>query len=278
MAFRKHLSIGNISSILGIVSFIIAAITLSKEHLHLVTSTILFPFTEKLNPGIEGSRFIHWLVITLALIIYILFFTGMMKLLMKRGKQQHPHIICQEEIAVMLDSIDASSELDINEKILKFMNTFDKEVANIFQLDPDVLKSLWVFQLKSEEYALYFDNDPAYTVEEDEKSYLMIVDLDEKSEPSEEEKRIIQWALRQPNPQFWDDRIKENFKGKHREFVFVRNYGDFRLGYAILFKEEGKITKQKLEHFESASSYLMLLGKIDNLTTKMIQYLLEKVV
>jgi hypothetical protein len=277
MAFHKHMNMANVSSVLGIISFIILVVTLSKEHLHQVTSAVLFPFTEKLNPGPDGSKFAHWLAISCALAIYSLFIYGIVQIF-KRKHVVESTIICQDEIAAMLDALDTGKGKEINEKILEFMIKFDEEVANIFDITKKEMKSLWVFQMEKEEYVQYFPENANGTYEPNEKSYLIIVDLNNKSMPTEEEKRIIQWALRQPNPQFWDDRIERNFKGEHREFVFVRNYGEFRLGYAILFKEQKRITEKKLLQFQSASSYLMLLGKIDNLTTKMIKYLLEKVV
>jgi hypothetical protein len=278
MAFRKHFTVTNVSSVLGIISFVILAITLPKKDLNHLTSIMLLPLTEKLNPGITGTRFSHWVVISSSLLFYILVITAFMKAFFHKHKTKSSPLICQEEIAAMLDAIDVSSNLNINEKILAFMKTFDEEVANIFGMEKEELKSLWVFQINEDEMVQLLEEDSKKLYEHEQKSFLMIVDLDDQSMPSAEEKRIIQWALQQPNPQFWDDRIMRNFKGEYREFVFVRNYGEFRLGYAILLKEHGLITEEKLEQFQSASSYLMLLGKIDNLTSKMITYILKKVV
>ncbi|MRG87427.1 hypothetical protein [Salinibacillus xinjiangensis] len=278
MELRKYLNVTYISSVLGIVSFVILAITLSKEHLNQVTSIVLFPFSERLQPGLISSRFSHWFAITCALILYILLIKGIIALFQTKKVSTYPEMICQEEIAVMLDAVDSDDDVHINEKMLAFMNQFDESVANIFQVDKSDLKSLWVLQMDQDEYisSIKKENDEIY--QSNHKSYLMIVNLNEHLKPTEEDKRIIRWALEQPNPQFWDDRIKHNFNGENREFVFVRNYGEFRLGYALLFKQQHIITQERLEQFQAASSYLMLLGKIDNLTKKMIKYILEKVV
>ncbi|SET73693.1 hypothetical protein SAMN05421676_107130 [Salinibacillus kushneri] len=280
MKFRKFLNVTYVSSILGIFSFIILTATLSKDSLNKVTGLILFPFTEKLQPNMDSSRLIHWLAVSIALIFYILITKGLVKLFQKPVKlrSSYPEMVCQNEIASMLDAVDSEDDVKINEKIITFMKKFDEMVAEIFKMDKNDLKSLWVLQINKDEYhkTIEKENDEFY--HNDHKSILMIVNLNEQMKPTEEDKRIIRWALQQPNPQFWDDRVKRNFNGENREFVFVRNYGEFRLGYALLFKQQHMITEEKLQHFQAASSYLMLLGKIDNLTDKMIKYILEKVV
>ncbi|QHS24221.1 hypothetical protein GWK91_15535 [Virgibacillus sp. MSP4-1] len=280
MKFRKFLNVTYISSILGIFSFIILTATLSKENLNEVTGFILFPFTDKLQPGLQSSRFIHWLVISLAMFFYIIMIKGIIRLFQKPVQPQssYPEMVCQSEIASMLDAVDSEDDAKINEKIITFMKKFDEMVAEIFEMDNNDLKSLWVLQMDKDEYQKSIEKENEEFYQNDHKSFLMIVNLNEHLKPTEEDKRIIRWALQQPNPQFWDDRVKRNFNGENREFVFVRNYGEFRLGYALLFKHQHMITEEKLQHFQAASSYLMLLGKINDLTHKMIKYILEKVV
>jgi hypothetical protein len=249
----------NISSMITIISFIILAITLPKEELNTITNGFLFPFTEKLHLDMNTSRIYHWMTMMFTAFIYIIFIAGTIRLFLKKEKTVYSEIFCQNEIAAMLDTVDSGSVTTVNEKIITFLNEFDKNTANIFGLKNEELKSLWVFQ-----------------IEGDEDNNYLIIDLNEKSVPSEEDKRIIKWALGQPNPQFWDDRIKKNFQGANEEFVFVRNYGEFRLGYALLFTKKEMITDQRLNQFHTASSFLMLLGKIDNLTEKMVKYIKEK--
>ncbi|MCP8615844.1 hypothetical protein [Salirhabdus salicampi] len=278
MEQRPLLNVTFVSSILGIISFFIFMITLPEKSLHLLSGFILFPFSEKIIPGADSHKLLHWLAIVVSIGFYIIFSLGLVKLLYKKENKSYPKIICQDEIAAMLDAVESSTDFHINEKIIHFMNEFDKTTAQMFGMDRKDLKSLWVLQMGQREYEQYFGKSKVGRYDNENKTYLCIVDLNDESHPTEEEKRIIQWALRQPNPQFWDDRIKRNFRGVHKEFVFVRNYGEFRLGYALLFNQYGKVTEERLKQFHIASSYLMLLGKIDNLTEKMVKYIVEKVV
>ncbi len=272
---KKYFNATNIGTFCSILALFITIMVLEKNDMHAITNAVLAPFSESIRPGIDSSRLLHWFASTVGLIFYIFIAVSAwkwIKFLIKKEEyieepivegaivEEHSDLSCGKEIAAMLDAIDNNeTDININEKIFTYMNEFDKNVANIFELEQRDLKSFWVFEV----------------IEDEAKNYVLI-DINQVSRPTEEDKKIVKWSLMQTNPLFFYDDVKKAFKGENEEIAFVRNYGDFSLGYITLFKVKGSITPDRLVQLELASSYLMLLGKIDSLTKKMVKYIKDK--
>lgn len=151
---------------------------------------------------------------------------------------------CQLEIAHAINSIDDNEIVPVKRtKMLSFMKAFEIEVRRIFHLEENELQCVWILPATNATHkfqiACIDDNiDDLFTME-----------------------ILVASALRQSDSRIVVEKVKQSVPSSENEqFTIVKNFGKFRLGFAMLVKKENVFTKSNMQEFEDLSSYLLLLG------------------
>ncbi|PGK51140.1 hypothetical protein CN918_25460 [Priestia megaterium] len=156
-----------------------------------------------------------------------------------------PYITCQDEISTAINSLDNKEpQPQKSIKMLSFMKRFEEEAQRIFKLEDGEFECVWILppnnksNHKFQIACLEKEIDDFYT-------FRILIE----SSLGQDDSRIVVEKVKQPVPQ-----------SKHEQFTIVKNFGKFRLGFAMLIRKENVFNEQNMQEFEDLSSYLLLLG------------------
>lgn len=130
--------------------------------------------------------------------------------------------------------------------IHKFMKKFEEEVKNIFNVEKEDIQCIWIVR---------------NTTNQDQYLITCLDDI----EDFETFRLLITTALQQTDSRIAVRQIKEIVPSSvNHQFTIVKNFGRFRLGFAVLLKKDNVFNEKNLQDFEDLSSYLLLLGFYDS--------------
>jgi hypothetical protein len=237
---------------LTIITALIGMFFFTSKQLSSVINFFYYPLKFLMDyPSAKSPEIFLWLYIV-GTIIWIELIIHIFKRLSLKKVKSETAIIGEDEIVSMMKAIDSQKDEVLKKETLSFMKEFDKSIQNIFTLNKNQYKPLWVVQ------------DP------NDETNVFVMSIN-GSVHTEEDEKVIKWALKQPNNRFTSTDVKDNFDGVNHEVVFARNLGDFKFGYVALINVPNIITDLNKKQFKTASSHFMLLGRIDKLCEIMVE-------
>ncbi|MGC5326139.1 hypothetical protein [Brevibacillus sp. SYSU BS000544] len=158
---------------------------------------------------------------------------------------------CEKELANAINSLDGSGQrtVIINANVVAFMKAFEMEVKSIFGLNPDELCCYWIVPTQNEKQFEYI-----YLTE--------FKDLDTVN-------TLLLSSMLQDDSRIADKHIKERFPNSNIEqFSIVKNFGKFRLGFAVAIYKNDIFTPENMQEFERLTTYMLLLGFVTKFVSK----------
>lgn len=156
-----------------------------------------------------------------------------------------PYATCQDEISTAINSLDNKEPLPQKSvKTISFMKRFEEEAKRIFELEDGEFECVWILPPHNKSTHKF---QIACIEKEIDDFYTFRILIE--SSLGQDDSRIVVEKVKQPVPQ-----------SKHEQFLIVKNFGRFRMGFAMLVKQENVFNQQNMQEFEQLSSYLLLLG------------------
>lgn len=172
----------------------------------------------------------------------------------KRGNQfEFPMEVkyCEKDLANAINSLDGGGQRStvIHANVVSFMKAFEMEVKSIFGLKSDELCCYWIVPTQNEKQFEYI-----YLTE--------FKDLETVN-------TLLLSSMLQDDSRIADKHIKERFPNSNIEqFAIVKNFGKFRLGFAVAVYKNDTFTPDNMQEFERLTTYMLLLGFVTKFVTK----------
>lgn len=208
-----------------------------------------FKYREAESPLLQASHF------TLLILIYGLFLIGFVNTIlivknvfMKKTPALISHdydsyLDLEDKLGDVLTAFDQQSSLRvIDEKVTIFMMSKHAEIKRIFGLHERQIEFVWYFQGKNNNIELVYLKTPT--------------DLQGAA-------KLINSALDMPYVRVKEPAVNSRMELRDspiKQFITVRNYGNLKLGLAVLILKENIFTKENLKEFIFYTSKMILLG------------------
>ncbi|TKI58717.1 hypothetical protein E8L90_26800 [Brevibacillus antibioticus] len=158
---------------------------------------------------------------------------------------------CEKELANAIYSLDGSGQSSaiINANAITFMKAFEMEVKTIYGLKPDELCCYWIVPT---------NNDKQFEV-----FYLTeLKDFDTV-------RTLLLSSMLQEDCRIADKQVKGRIQNTDIEqFAIVKNFGKFRLGFAVAVYKNDTFTPENMQEFERLTTYMLLLGFVTKFVNK----------
>lgn len=158
---------------------------------------------------------------------------------------------CEKELANAIYSLDGSGQSTaiINANAITFMKAFEMEVKTIYGLKPDELCCYWIVPTNNEKQFEVF-----YLTE--------LKDFDTV-------RTLLLSSMLQEDCRIADKQVKARIPNTDIEqFAIVKNFGKFRLGFAVAVYKNDTFTPENMQEFERLTTYMLLLGFVTKFVNK----------
>ncbi|KYD21898.1 hypothetical protein [Parageobacillus toebii] len=151
------------------------------------------------------------------------------------------------------------SDSKIKESITNFMDSFEEWIGSILKLQSKHYKCFWIIPSPQLESGIN-------SGENQTTDFLLI----SKATITNEIKNLLSFIVRSSKSRYFDTQVSQHIDNEPiEELMCVRNFGDLKLGFAVLIYKNGVINDQIKQEFLIPTSYLLLMGFNEKLTEAM---------